>query len=131
MKRRFCFAAILLAACLGGCCSSDANLAEEIAGKTYYYDKEGFGGAFRIELKTDGTFEYYEGMLSSYIGTGKWTVSNDMLMLEDAYTPKMDESSPNLVNYFRISGSTLTFTENGSSNFIYVKVRDGETFNAG
>lgn len=31
-------------------------------------------------------------------------------------------------NFFRIDGEELVFVEDGSSNFIYMKVQDGERF---
>ena len=68
MKKEWkcCLAALGLALVLGGC--SKTITAEDLAGKTYEYEKEGFGGNFTIQLKEDGTFTYYEGGLSSYIG---------------------------------------------------------------
>ena len=50
---------------------------EDVAGKAYPYEKEGCGGAFTISLYADGTFQYYEGFLSSYIGFGTWTLDED------------------------------------------------------
>ena len=130
MKRILLTAAVLSAVCLTGCGSSGHN-AETLAGKTFYYDGEGFGGTFKIELKANGSFEYFEGALSSYFGTGKWSVSNDTLTLKDENTPKLNDSDPNLVNHFQIDGDTLRFIEKDSSNFIYVRLKDGETFHAG
>ncbi len=37
---------------------------------TYVRDAGGFGGDFTITLRQDGGFKYYEGLLSSYIGSG-------------------------------------------------------------
>ena len=67
MKKEWkcCLAALGLALVLGGC--SKAITAEDLAGKTYEYEKEGFGGNFTIQLKEDGTFTYYEGGLLSLI----------------------------------------------------------------
>ena len=121
MKRSICIAAMLLAAGLTGCGSAEKT-AEDIAGKTYYYENDGFGGAFRIELNPDGSFLYYEGNLSSYIANGKWSVSNDTLTLED--------QDYKLVNHFQIDGDSLRFIEKDSTNFTYVKVKDGEAFKA-
>ena len=130
MKRILYTAAVLSAACLTGCGSAAQN-EDTLAGKTFYYDGEGFGGPFKIELKENGKFEYYEGALSSYIGAGKWAVSNDTLTLKDENTPKLNETDPNLVNHFQIDGDTLRFIEKDSSNFLYVRLKDGEAFHAG
>lgn len=55
----------------------------DIVGKIYTYEKDGFGGSFTIHIKDDGTFVYNEGLLSSYIGIGKWTLDEDILLLSD------------------------------------------------
>lgn len=87
----------------------------------YLYEGDGFGGDFTISLRADGSFTYYEGHLSSYIGAGKWSVSGDILTLED-------ETGITRVNRFRMEGNDLIFQAKGSTNFIYVKVADGAVF---
>lgn len=90
------------------------------AGKTYLYEKEGFFGSFTVTLYNDGTFTYYEGMASSYIGSGTWEQEGDTVTLSD--------SDFAITNRFRLEGDDLVFIADGSSNFIYVTVKDGETF---
>lgn len=125
MKRRIVtlslialFAAILL---LQGC-SIDNYI--NVAGKAYTYTVEPESGLdldrFTIRLNADGTFTYYETMFSSYLGIGSWSVDGDVLTLADDYY--------SLKNSFRIDGDDLIFIENGSTNFIHVKVGDGEHF---
>lgn len=129
MKRVICIAAMLTAAGLSACGNAD-NPAETLADKTYFYEKEGFGGDFTIALNSDGSFQYYEGGLSSYLGTGKWSVSGNILALEETNTPKINKDAPNFVNYFEIDGESLRFIEKDSSNFTYVTVKDSEAFKA-
>ena len=105
--------------CLAGCESKESN----VAGKVYTYEKEGFGGDFCIYINEDGTFTYYEGMLSSYFGIGTWDVKKSVLTLTDD-----DEMGFALVNHFRINGDKLIFIEEDSDNFLYVNVKDGESF---
>ena len=100
-----------------GCKKNDV-----IFGKIYKYEGEGFGGDFTIEIKEDGSFEYYAGGLSSYVGIGNWSVSGDTLMLKD--------NQLDYVNYFKIDENSLVFMENNSTNFMYVTVKDGENFTA-
>ena len=38
-----------------------------------------FGGSFSIQINADGTFDYYEGNLSNYIGVGEWELDGDTL----------------------------------------------------
>lgn len=89
----------------------------------YCYEEDGFGGDFTISVHSDGTFSYYEGMLSSYIGVGTWELEGDILVLSDDA-----EIGYPFVNRFRVDGEDLVFLAEDSSNFIYVKVSDGERF---
>ncbi len=98
------------------------NLKDVIAHTTYLYEKEGCGGAFAIHIYDDGTFQYYEGYASSHIGMGSWVLDDDILVLSE------DCEVYAFVNRFRVDGSDLVFLSEGSSNFIYVKVGDGERF---
>ena len=121
-------ACVVLAACLMTDNPSEDNPAEnlQIAGKTYIYEKEGIIGDFTITLNEDGTFTYYEGMASSYIGRGIWVLDGEILTMTDDGSVGYP-----FVNRFRIDGEDLIFMEWESSNFIYVKVQDGERFHSG
>ena len=92
-------------------------------GKTYTYEKEGIMGDFTITLFNDGTFSYYEGMASSYLGFGSWKREGDTIIMTDDGHGVM-----RLVNRFEFDKTDLIFVEEGSSNFIYVKVQNGERF---
>lgn len=96
--------------------------AEDIAGNTYTYEKDGFGSDFTITLEEDGTFTYYEGALSSYIGMGTWTLEEDTLRLRD------EGLSALKYFYFRAEDGFLTFQEEKSAAFMHVTVSDGEKF---
>ena len=67
---------------------------ENIVDKTYGYEYEGFGGPFNINIFSDGTFMYYVGMLSSYIGHGNWEYTNGILTLTDG------QDQPQFINKF-------------------------------
>ena len=88
---------------------------------TYRYEGEGFWDPFRIRIMEDGTYTFYEGMLSSYIGQGTWTMEGARLRLDEK--GGMDIS----ITFLR-TGNSLVFLEEESDNFLYVKVRDGERF---
>ncbi len=96
---------------------------DDMVEKTYIYEKEGCGGSFGITLNADGTFSYYEGILSSYLGYGAWTYEDGILTLTDSET-----YGYGFVNRFTIEKDTLVFVADGSNNFLYVKVKDGERF---
>lgn len=117
-----CLAMLLCAASLlAGCAASVRE--SDIADKTYLYEKDGFGGIFTITINGDGTFSYYEGPLSSIIGNGAWTLDGDTLLLSDsrpAETPCQF--------YFKVDGDDLVFLKENSSDFLFVKVSDGDKF---
>lgn len=98
-------------------------ISTDIAGKTYVYENEGIIGNFTITLYEDGTFSYYEGNASSYFAVGIWQQDGSIVTLADD-----EQLGYPLVNKFRLDGDDLIFVEQGSSNFIYVKVKEGEHF---
>ncbi len=108
---------------LAGCTHSNSVQESDIVGKTYTYEKPGFGGDFTIQIKEDGTFSYYEGMLSSYIGRGTWTLEGDTLFLSDDIISAYARD-----NYFKVDGEDLVFQSQNSTNFLYLEVADGERF---
>ena len=109
--------ATFFCACSGG----DGALRDAVAGKTFVWEKEGFGGEFRVQIKRDGTYEYYEGILSSYIGRGEWSLEEDVLTLteKDGY---------DFVFRFQVKDGELHFLQDGSDRFIYCTVEDGDRF---
>lgn len=94
---------------------------DDLTGKSYTYEKDGFGGRFHIQLQEDHQFSYYEGLLSSYIGMGTWNLDGNILTLTD-------DTGINFVNRFEVDGGDLVFQSEGSTNFMHVKVADGEKF---
>ncbi len=107
------------------CADRDIPAADgTVAGKTYLYEKEGIMGNFALTLYEDETYLYSEGIASSYMGIGTWTQDGDTITLTDKKT-----ADDVRINHFRIDGEDLVFLSEGSSNFIYVKVENGERFN--
>ena len=94
---------------------------EPSEGRVFLWEKEGFGGDFTIQLNDDGTYMYYEGYLSSYIGMGKWT-------LQDSVVTLYETSGNNNVFRFATDGDDLLFVADGSSEFMYVTVEEGDRF---
>ena len=111
-----------LCAC-GGCVKGGKNAMDtEIGGKTYVWEKPGAGGDFSIILRKDGTFQYYAGFLSSYIGNGTWEAEKGIVTLS--------EKSTYVDNVFRfeVKNGGLAFIADGSNKFMYVTVEDGDMF---
>ena len=96
---------------------------EDVVDKTYVYEYEGFGGPFTINIFNDGTFMYYVGMLSSYIGHGNWDYTNGILTLTDVL------DKPQFINKFHVKDKYLIYIAEGSTNFMYLTVSDGAKFN--
>ena len=76
-----------------------------------------------VRLNADGTYTFYEGALSSYIGTGTWNVYyNAVYMTED------EENGTGLKFMFGVEDGALIYVAMGSDAFPYVKVADEERF---
>ncbi len=121
MKRLFCL--ILAAALLLTLTACGAVEKEDLFEKTFRYEKEGAGGAFTVALHSDGRVSYYEGFFSSHLGMGTWTLEGDVLTIVEA-----KETGFASCNHFHVTKNALIFREEGSTNFLYVKVSDGEKF---
>lgn len=123
MKKAVFFLVLILCLTLFTACGQTEPVytAEDVAGKIYTYEKEGFGGSFIIRIYGDGSFHYYEGLLSSYMGLGTWTVEDGILILTD-------RTGLDYENRFRIGDDELIFLTEGSKNFMYLTVEDGDRF---
>lgn len=92
----------------------------------YVRDKGGFGGDFSIRLEEDGTFQYYAGFLSSYIGMGTWTCDGKTVCLADE---GLKDSAGIQYYYFTVDEEgNLLFQAENSAAFLHVDVADGDRF---
>ena len=119
MKRIF----VLLLACVMLAASACAKGVEPdaLAGRTFKWEKDGFGGDFTISLFEDGTYRYYEGYLSSYIGFGNWTLKDGVLTLTET-------GGYDFVFRIAVKDGALVYLADGSSRFLYTDVQDGDRF---
>lgn len=126
MKKNFAKCAIcsiVMIFLLTGCSGSTVK-ESDLMGKTFQYEKDGFGGEFIIRLKEDGTFTYSEGMFSSYFGIGNWSIKGNVLHLTDTGMQTRTRDF-----YFRVvNGEQLAFMQEDSDTFTYLHVADGERF---
>ena len=113
---------VIVFVCPLSSCTDDTVVPSPIG--TYIYEGEGFGGDFCIEVYENGTFFYSVGYFSSYIGRGNWSMDGDVLCLKDHEYPSMK-----YVNYFKVKEDKLIFIKKHSTNFMYLKVSNGEEFN--
>lgn len=100
------------------------SLMTQTGAKQYVWEKQGFGGDFVITLNDNGTYQYYVGFLSSYIGMGTWTNENGIITL----TENKEFCGYDNVFKFNITDEGLIFIAEGSSKFMYVEVEDGDKF---
>ena len=91
-----------------------------IAGMTYLYEKEGFGGDFEITFNIDGTFQYSIGYLSSYIGSGTWEIMNTTVVMTENISDK--------IYHLKKQDDKLIYIADISDDFDGIKVKDGEKF---
>ncbi len=122
MKKKI-LAIILLASLALIAFSACAQENYDFVNKTYIYEKFGMGGAFTIMINEDGTFSYNEGAESEYTANGIWTYKNGIITLDDNLGEELK-----IVNQFSVVDGGLIFIEEGSTNFIGVKVANGERF---
>ena len=115
-----------------GCSGQNEISKDDIVDKVYIYEKDGFGSGFTLRINPDGTFNYYEGALSSYIGMGEWSYSNGMLTLiekSSRFNGTSNKTEEVILSYnFSVEQDTLIFVYEGSDDFRFVEVKDGEKF---
>lgn len=95
----------------------------------YYCEAPGFGGDFTLSLREDGTFQYYEGSLSSYIGTGTWEFDGKTVTLSEGAAETVPGGTPADPRFvFTVDGGALIFEKEKSGRFLYVDLEDGVRF---
>lgn len=82
---------------------------------------------FSITLYNDGTCQYYETLISSYIGMCRYEIDGDILTITDDGIPGLYGTLTNIYK-FKIVGDTLVFLADGSDDFMYIKLPDGAVF---
>lgn len=114
--------ALSAALTLSGCTSTAHQ--DNLAGKGFVYEKGGFPDRFGIQLYDDGSFTYYAGAFSSYVGYGMWELDGDtLILLEDA-----DANGISNIFKFKVGKDSLSYIAEESDKFMYVDVGDGEKF---
>ena len=116
---------LALLLCMLGGCGKDTDdgydTAHPLHGCYIYGDHEQNFMNFQLTLLENGRFTYYATPLSSYIGAGNYTVEGNVITMTD-------EGGYDIVNRFRFENGKLVFIEEGSSNFMYVPLEDGDAF---
>ena len=72
-------------------------------------------GDFTITIYDDGTFQYYETPVSSYIGMGHYSIEENVIILKE------DEADcTGDINCYQISDGNLLFIDSDSDNYHFV-----------
>ncbi|MBO4909772.1 MAG: peptidoglycan DD-metalloendopeptidase family protein [Lachnospiraceae bacterium] len=79
---------------------------------------------FSISFLPDGTYTWYESPISSFIGTGTYSIEEGILTMTD----DAEMTGTERLNRFKVSENSLLFVSEGSDNFNMVKLADGEEF---
>lgn len=83
--------------------------------------------SFSITLYEDGTYTYYETMVSSHIGHGTYTVDKNLITLTDNQIPTLSGTSQYTFK-FEYRDGKLFFLATESDQFMYVDLPDGAEF---
>ncbi len=107
---------------------------EFVTGKVFRYEGEGCGSEFDISFNENGTFTYYEGMLSSHMGMGIWKIEDGELVMSEWRTVLNTEDGDfkaekrEFEYAFRRSDESLVFLEERSDDFTYLRIPEGGKF---
>lgn len=94
---------------------------------TYCRTNDNHPDSFTITLYPDGTYQYYETMISSHMGNGKYTVDGNVITLIDDEIPTYGGSATYYFKFEYLDGKLIYLAE-GSNNFIYVHLPNGAEF---
>lgn len=83
--------------------------------------------SFSITLYEDGTYTYYETLISSHLGYGEYTVDKNLITLTDNQIPTLNGSSQYTFK-FEYRDGKLFFLAAESDQFMYVHLPNGAEF---
>ena len=84
--------------------------------------------SFSITLYEDGTYTYYETLISSHIGYGEYSVDDNLITLTNTHIPTVNGSASYTFK-FEYRDGKLFFLAADSDQFMYVHLPDGAQFN--
>ncbi len=90
-------------------------------------DSRPIADVFTITLNADGTYNYYETMISSHLGFGRYTVDGNIITIRDDDIPTLNGSKTYTFK-FEYRDGKLIFLASESDNFMYVNLPDGAEF---
>lgn len=118
--------AVLFAVMLVSCRVQETYTVERISGTYSRENANGFDH-FTITLNEDGTYSYFETMISSHLGMGGYTLEDGIVTLTDSQIPGL-YGSHTYTYKFRCEKGKLIFLADESDNFMYINLPDGAEF---
>lgn len=93
------------------------------------YARENANGfdSFTIALNEDGTYSYFETMISSHLGIGNYTYEDGIVALVDDQIPGLYGSLTHTCK-FRYEDGKLIYLAAESDGFMYINLPDGAQF---
>ena len=79
---------------------------------------------FYISFSPDGTYTWYETPISSFIGSGTYSINDGVITMTD----DAEMTGTERVNIFTISGESIYYAAEGSDNFHLVTLADQDRF---
>lgn len=126
-KATVCLLSVMLAVVLlVSCCGRELYTVENISGSYSRENTNGFDH-FTITLNENGTYSYFETMISSHLGMGGYTLEDGVVTLTDSQIPGLYGSLTRTYR-FRCEDGKLIFLADESDNFMYIKLPDGAEF---
>lgn len=95
---------------------------------TFVWEEPGAGSDCVLTLEPDGTFQLYEGVLSSLLYGGTYEVDGDVVTLKDTVSSEETKTFRFRTNDDR---TELAFLADGSDELAYCKLEDGTLFRTG
>ncbi|MCI9441056.1 MAG: hypothetical protein HFH15_07455 [Ruminococcus sp.] len=114
-----CITLVLLAAA----CGKNGEVSLKPGIYTLQDAKRDVPGDFTITIYEDGTFEYYETPISSYIGRGHYFIEEDIVTFKE----DQDGGTGN-VNDYQMADGNLLFIQDDSANYHFVTLEEGAVF---
>lgn len=121
-----CVLVLLSVVLLASCRQQERYTIETVSGSYARKNDNGFD-SFSITLNEDGTYFYYETMISSHLGIGEYTLADGIVTLIDDQIPTL-YGSRTYTYKFQCKGDKLVFLASESDNFLYVNLPDGAQF---
>ncbi len=117
---------ILIITAFVSCEKKDGTQPNDICG-TYVRKNSNEYDSFTITLNEEGTYSYFETMISSHIGFGEYTVDGEKVTLVDSQIPGA-YGSHTYTFTFKYEDDKLVYLADESDHFMYINLPDGAEF---